>query len=64
MSSKEDFRGLIKRQKQIINNLTTENLKLEETTEKLKKENITLLFSIAELRRRGTSKKQWWQFWK
>jgi hypothetical protein len=64
MSSKEDFRGLIKRQKQIINNLTMENLKLEETIEKLKKENMTLLFSIAALRRRGPSKKQWWKFWK
>jgi predicted RNase H-like nuclease (RuvC/YqgF family) len=64
MSSKEDFRGLIKRQKQIINNLTMDNLKLEETIEELKKENVTLSYSIATLRQICLSKKQWWQFWK
>lgn len=64
MSSKEDFRSLIKRQKQIITNLTTENLILTETIENLKKENASLAFLVKTFRQRGLSKKQWWQFWK
>ena len=57
MSSKEQFKCALKRQKQVIVELELKNNELQEALTRATK-------SILELKRSVIYKKKWWQFWK
>jgi len=60
MSSKEQYKNVIKRQKQIISKLIVQNNQMEQEVKKAK---ISFL-KLKEILNKKRSLKKWWQFWK
>ena len=61
MSSKQQFKEVIKRDKELIRSLTTQNEILERELEEAK--NI-LYKRVIQQENSGVIKKKWYQFWK
>ena len=60
MSSKEQFRGALKRDKQLITNLQKAIQVRDDYVKVLEEENLRLKLKHIEV----TRKKKWYQFWK